>query len=205
MATSGYEVFQIYVAIKSHFNSKYDYFKYHGLVKVTYESYLKRNDTQFFERVGQKVYSKQIASFMVANFVEKNDMWIGTFIDDYDGANETYLNWRIRLNQLYKNYEEDIKNIISFCQERTLAIQDIFEYNPRKHPIIFRFMMEEVIDKETFILLDNTIGFVKPLTRKYKDDLIWNKKITDINNYAPFIQYDPKRIKGLTNKLRSPQ
>lgn len=202
---TGYEVYQIYVAVKSHFGTDFDYFKYAGQTKTKYETYLKRKDRYFFEKVGKKVYDKAIVAFMVANFAEDSEMWIGTFIDDFDRANDRYLKWRIRLNQLYTNYENDLDNIILFCQEKELAIQDIFVYNPSKHPIIFRFMMEEIIDKETFILLDHVIGFIKPLTKKYGDDLIWTKQINRINKYAPFIRFDSKRVKVLTKKLRSPQ
>lgn len=202
---TGYEVYQIYIAVKFHFGGQFDYFKYNGQVKTKHESYLKRRDKVFFEKVGKKVYDKAIVAFMVANFAEDSEMWIGEFIDDFDMANDRYLKWRIRLNQLYQNYENDLDNIISFCDEKGLAIQDLFVYNPSKHPIIFRFMMEEIIDKETFILLDHVIGFIKPLTKKYGDDLIWTKQINRINKYAPFIRFDSKRVKVLSNKLRSPQ
>ena len=46
-----YEAYKIYHALKLHFNSDYDYNKYHGKAKVTVDSYLKRKDKPFFAKV----------------------------------------------------------------------------------------------------------------------------------------------------------
>lgn len=60
-------------------------------------------------------------------------------------------------------------------------------------------MLEGIIDRETFILLDDVINFIPALDDKYKGDIIWDKEIKLINNYRPFIRYDLKRVEGLTN------
>lgn len=200
---TGYEVFQAYIGVKSHFNGSYDFIKYRGITNVSYDSYEKRRDIGFFKFAALKINERDVVAFFVANFVENPNVWIGDLIDNFAQGNATYKEWRIKLNRLYDTYQEDLDNIISFISEKDLDIQEIFRYNTSNYPIIFRFMVEGIIDRETFILLDDVIGFLPSLDEKYKGDIIWDKEIKLINKYRPFIRYDLKRVKGLTNsKLR---
>lgn len=196
---TGYEVYQAYVGVKSHFNSNYDFIKYRGRVKPNYDSYEKRRDKGFFQYCANKVTEREIVTFFVANFVEDSNAWIGDLIDNFDQGNDIYRTWRVKLNRIYETYDEDLENIISFISDKKLDIQELFRYNTNNYPIIFRFMLEGIIDRETFILLDDVINFIPALDDKYKGDIIWDKEIKLINNYRPFIRYDLKRVEGLTN------
>ena len=53
----GFDAYKTYLAIKQHFTSGYDYFKYNGKVKAKIESFLKRKDKFFFRKL-QKRYDK---------------------------------------------------------------------------------------------------------------------------------------------------
>ena len=48
----GYNAYKTYVALKNHFKSdSYDYFKYKGKARVKEETFLKRKDKFFFEKI----------------------------------------------------------------------------------------------------------------------------------------------------------
>ena len=42
--TEGFDAYKVYLALRQHFTSVYDYFKYNGKVRAGVESFLKRKD-----------------------------------------------------------------------------------------------------------------------------------------------------------------
>ena len=52
----GYEAYKKYLAIKLHFTKdRYDYFKFNGQTKASYESFIQRNDKYFFIKTARKL------------------------------------------------------------------------------------------------------------------------------------------------------
>ena len=76
-----FDAYKIYMALKAHFNSDYDFNKYGGKTTVTKQSYLKRKDKFFFGRVARK-YKEQVKDFFISNFLVKEKGYIGSFNED---------------------------------------------------------------------------------------------------------------------------
>ena len=72
-----FEVYKIYLALKLHFSSDYDYIKYNGKVNASLASYQKRKDQFFFKKLARIYNKEQIEHFFVSNFIENEKMWIG--------------------------------------------------------------------------------------------------------------------------------
>ena len=51
----GFDVFKVYLAVKLHFTSNYDYFEYDGKVNCKLETFTKRNDRYFFHKLTQNM------------------------------------------------------------------------------------------------------------------------------------------------------
>ena len=81
---SPFEVYSNFLAFKNHFTKKnYDYFKYCGKTRASLDSFHKRKDRYFFEKISRQKNDEEIKSFFVANFAECNDperLWIGDII-----------------------------------------------------------------------------------------------------------------------------
>jgi hypothetical protein len=196
---TGYDVYNHYQSLKQHFTSKYDYFKYHGKLKNhSVDSYIKRRDRDFFEAVARKVKDKEVVPFLVANIMNNDTVWIGDLIADFDGAYAVFLDWKKRMVNLYKTYEEDLDNICDFVEEKKLALPSLFKYNCSNYPVVFRFMVERIIEKETFIILDDIIGFVAKADKHLAGDIVWDDQIIRLKNYKPFIYYDEQKCKDIT-------
>ena len=75
----GFDAYKTYLALKRHFTSDYDYFKYNGKVRAGVESFLKRNDRFFFRKLAKKYDDKELVDFFVSNFIV-SDNWIGNLI-----------------------------------------------------------------------------------------------------------------------------
>jgi hypothetical protein len=199
----GYKVYQSYIALKAHFQEgRYDWFKYNGKIKTNYQSYERRNDKYFFEAVGRKISNKDVVPFLVANIINDDNVWIGDLIEDYDKAHKIFAKWKKKMLSLYQVYAEDLENINDFLKDKKLDINELFVYNSG-HPLIFRFMIQEMIEKETFILLDDLIHFIPKMDKKI-NDIIWKDEINRINRYRHFIKYDESKVRSITKSILLP-
>ena len=103
-----YEAYKIYHALKLHFNSDYDYNKYHGKAKVTVDSYLKRKDKPFFAKVARKYLTPEnTKNFFISNFIVNPKGWVGNFneqnYDDYRKRNQSLkYNYKNELSELFQ-------------------------------------------------------------------------------------------------------
>ena len=60
--------------MKRHFTTdSYDYVKYHGKIKASYEKFRTRNDAYFFEKLSRKENPEHL---MLANMIVKPNAWI---------------------------------------------------------------------------------------------------------------------------------
>ena len=66
MNMDAFDAYKVYIALKSHFNSDYDFNKYHGKTSVSLDSFLKRSDRHFFGKVGRK-YKDDTPDFFISN------------------------------------------------------------------------------------------------------------------------------------------
>ena len=66
----GFDVFKIYLAIKNHFTTDYDYIKYGGKVTAKLDSFTKRPDRYFFHKLSKRFNKDDVLDYFVANFLK---------------------------------------------------------------------------------------------------------------------------------------
>ena len=71
--TEGFEAYKTYLALKRHFTSDYNYFKYNGKIRASEESFLRRNDRFFFRKLSKKYNKEELVDFYVSNFIISNN------------------------------------------------------------------------------------------------------------------------------------
>ena len=100
--------------MKNHFTkSSYDYFKYCGKSRASINSFHKRKDRYFFEKMSRQKSDDEIKAYFVANFVECNDperLWIGEIIAN---GEEHYVNWLKRIQSLTYVFKTESEVFIS--------------------------------------------------------------------------------------------
>ena len=111
-AKFGYESYQLYLGIKLHYNSDYDFNKYNGKVSASFESYLKRSDKFQFSKL-RKQHGENLKDFYIANFMYK-DYWIGDLFGEE--AKENYTEWK-KYNQSLLYCFEKISDILTHLKE----------------------------------------------------------------------------------------
>lgn len=174
-----YRAYQIYVAVKNHFNSDYDFFKYRGNVRVTKISFDKRNDRKFFELISHKFSYKEILEIFVANYIDNCDFWIGDIVSE-----ETLTIWKSWKGRIQNfNYWFSMDCEIIFSND----IKTLFSCKNNSHPLLLKLVLQKKIMLESIVVLNELIPFLDKWNEKLKDDPLWQQFYIKCKKYTPFL------------------
>jgi hypothetical protein len=186
-----FESYQKYLALKNHFtNKKYNYFTYNGKVKANLQSFYKRKDRFWFEKLSRNKTDEEILNFFVANFASCDDpqsLWIGQIIKE---GEDNYKNWMRKTQSLSYIFKEEISIFNSKNFDEMFSIQG------NKHPLIIKNYLQKKISLETLIILNNILEYTKEFDKKLQDP-VWEFVSMRIEKYTPFIHIDVNKFKQL--------
>lgn len=195
---SGFETYELYISLKSHFSSKrYDFHKYNGKIKAKYSSYEARPDRFFFEKIGRRYSKEKLIDIFVSNFVERPDMWIGDVLDTE--AEEIYTLWLQKIESLTYNFSEECGDMLAWLEKKGKKFNDLFKIEGHDHPLIVKMALQRVLSLETFIILDMILGFCSRFDKKL-DDPIWERFFLKVVKYAPFLKVDVGKCRQILLK-----
>lgn len=186
---SAFEVFRTYVAIKTHFTTdRYDYFRYgNNLNRVTPESFNKRNDIYFFERLGTQYKEKDIVEFFVSNFIVNSNFYIKNM------DSENLMEWRRRQQSISYLFKTDLENITNECGTLNNALQ----CQRGTHSKALRMFLGGHIMLETLVMLNRLTKFANRYDNIIGDDVIWKRMSKTLKKYDPFVTFDTSKAKKL--------
>lgn len=181
---NSFEVFQIFNALKQHFNSSYDYFKYNGKIKNSVERFNKLTEPQ---RYPYKKISEHNNPFnlILSHLLHDPKVWIGNIKDG-----DIYKNWAKKQEALTYNFKNDLEKI---------DLEDFFVIDGN-HPKLLIKVLGEVISLETLIILNTISEFFEDWTKAIKDDIVWPSIKNKALKYAPFIKIDREKFRGILIK-----
>ena len=180
---SAYNVYETYLALRQHFtNPNYDYFRYSGKVRTNIDSFNKRRDRYFFEKLSRKKTEAEVINYFVSNFIQSSDpskMWVGELKTNGD---ENYLNWKTRTQSLSYRFKQEL-NILT---EKIHLYEALFSENG-SHPRIIKQYLGGKVSIETLVILDDLTSFMKKLN---VNDVVISLVIHKVKKYRPFLSYD---------------
>jgi len=179
-----WEAYKIYLGLKLHFNSDYDYQRYGGKSRASKQSFLNRKDRSFFARVARK-YKDSVKDFFIANFLVNQKGWIGNFND------LNYTEWNKRKQSLTYTFNNEMT---SLCQLEN-NFDDIFKIENNTHPIIIKEFLAKRVSIETLIILQDLVNYIKDFDKKLSDDLVWPDIRRLIVKYSVFLNIDIQKCK----------
>ena len=183
----GFDAYKTYLALKQHFTSDYDFFKYNGKVRANVESFLKRNDKFFFRKLAKKYKKDDLIEFFVSNFIV-SDNWIGNLISQE--SEDNYVQYKRRMESLSYNFNCDLSFLFDYASRNGIEINKLLLVEDGNHPILLKLLFQKKIGIETIIILDDTLKFIRYWDAKL-DDIVWEEKKRLIKKYRIFIKYDP--------------
>ena len=193
----GFNAYKTYLAVKNHFTTSYDFFKYNGKVSAKTDSFLKRRDKFFFTKLERKYTPDQIRELFVSNFADGEDFWVGNVLTLK--AEEVYNNWRKRQDSLSYIFEQDLIFLKDYYDERNLDFQSLFVME-NGHPILLRCVLRNDIYVETMVIVDNVLNYTKKWN-KVLTDPVWIEFKKRMEKYRPFVNFDPKKGKEILRKV----
>lgn len=184
----GLTAYKNYLAIKNHFNTNYDYFKYNGKLKVSNDSFLKRRDKFFFAKLERLYKGNELTYFFVANFVDSDNSWSGSLVGSE--SEMKFINWKKRIQSLKYNFKTECEKIKNEMEKENIKFNELFMVLEGNHPYLLRWYLGKHISLETFTIMDGVLNFTKQWTLDLKDDIIYYSARDLSLNYKPFLQVD---------------
>jgi len=196
----GFDAYKTYLALKRHFTSDYDYFKYHGKVRAGVESFLKRNDKFFFRKLAKKYDDKELVDFFVSNFIV-SDNWIGNLISQE--SEDNYVRFKKRRESLSYHFDTELRWLVDHCRNHDLELNKLLLVEDNNHPLLLKFLLQKKISIDTIIIMDSVLNFLHHWDKNL-DDIVWEEKKRLITKYNKFLTYDPfvyrKKLKEIINE-----
>ena len=191
-----FDTYKAYLGLKNHFTKeKYDYVKYCGKSRASIESFYKRRDRFFFEKISRQKNDEEVIDFFVANFVSCDDpqsLWVGEIMRN---GEDNYTNWKRRTQSLSYVFKEEVENIFSGKD-----FDKMFEVKGTTHPQIIKEHLQENISLETLIILEKILGFKKIFDKKLEDP-VWKFLSMRMKKYNSFLNINVLQFRKLLKKI----
>lgn len=171
---------QLYIALKLHFTSNYDYFKYKGKLKQPVD-FTKRNDKYSFAKLSRH---RDPRNLLLANLSVKPTIWVG---DLFTSESEQRFRKMIgRWESLPYIFKEDLKKLDNFD----------FTVKDHQHPQLLKLYLQKKICVETLCILNKLVLFSENWNVELTDP-VWRSMSYIIPKYEPFIEYNLDKMKGI--------
>jgi hypothetical protein len=187
---TAFDTYALFLALKQHFTQdSYDFFKYHGKTRANKESFIQRKDRFQFQKLSRKYDANEMQDFLVANLL-KGKSWVGEFLDDE--AHDHYMAYLKRKQSLAYTFTNELDNFFSKePPEQAFRIGEAW----RSIPPILNYRMCGDLSVESYIILDDFLGFAKVLDRKMSEDYLWHNYNKPAQKFRPFLKYDREKMK----------
>ena len=189
------DAYRQYLALKNHFTKdSYDYHKYCGKSRATVQSFYKRKDRFWFEKVARQKTDQEVIEFFVANFVSCPDpetLWIGEMIKE---GEERYTNWKKKVQSLSYVFKEESEELFSQTK-----VDEVFQCS-KSHPLILKKFLSGKISLETMVIYNRIFLFGNDYDKKLQDP-VWQTVSRKIRKYNPFLNIDVQRYKSILKNV----
>ena len=191
-----FDVYKSYLGLKNHFTKeKYDYHRYGGKSRASLESFYKRKDRFFFEKLSRQKDDTQVIEFFVSNFVTCDDpqsLWIGEIVRN---GEQNYTDWKRRLQSLTYTFKSEIENVFT-----NRDFDGMFKIEGKRHPPVVKEHLAKTLSLESMVILNKIIGFKKDFDNVL-DDPVWKFLSMRINKYDSFIHIDVFKFKSILKEV----
>lgn len=185
---NGYEAYKEYLALKQHFTKPtYDYIKYNGKVRSNQDSFNKRKDKVFFDKLAKH---ENVHNFLIANLVKDPKVWIKELAYS-ENAEQIYLEWKKRQQSLSYLFKTELGKLDEEFNSNFKMTKN------ESHPLLFRLYLAEVVSLETLCILLEITKAKKYWDQAMEYDPIYESLKLSIEKYTPFINFDRDKFKKI--------
>ena len=181
-----FDIYVYYLALKRHFTSSYDFFKYNGKVKANTMSFENRKDKFFFYKLSKR---KDARDLILANLVVKPNVWAGDLLGD--NAVEIFQQWSKRKQSFTYHYKSELSELNDDFNSN-------FIVEDGQHPRLLKLYNMRSISLETLCVLCDVTGCLKYWDNTISDTIVYPDINKTVKKYSPFLDYDRVKLKQIT-------
>lgn len=179
-----------YLALKRHFtNDSYDYHKYNGKIKASFDKFQTRNDAFFFFKLSKR---SDRHHFMLSNIVKNPNIWVRDLCED--SAENTYLDWKKKIDGLTYQFNIDLGKLKEDYKSNYVVTES------GQHPYLMSLFLQKQISLETFSILTNMSKVFDYWEKEIVDKFISRDIIRLSKKYYPFLEIDNKKFQDVVKK-----
>lgn len=190
-----FDAYRQYLALKNHFSKpKYDYHRYAGKSRASIESFNKRKDRYWFEKISRQKTDKELIDFFIANFISVDDpstLWIGSIIRTGD---DCYNQWVKRQQSLKYIFKEQSNELLS-----NYNLEELFDCSKNHPPILKKFLSSEV-SPEVLVIFEKIFSYSKSFDKTLLDP-VWETVSLKVKKYSPFLNIDVGEYKTILRTI----
>jgi hypothetical protein len=190
-----FDCYKTYLALKNHFTKdSYDYHKYCKKTRASIQSFYKRKDRFWFEKMSRQRDEQEVENFFVANFVSCNDpetLWIGEIMRE---GEDRYQNWQKKVQSLSYVFKEESQTLLEDNK-----FDEVFNCS-KGHPPLLKKFLSGNISLETLVIYDKIFLFGNKFDKKLQDP-VWETVSRRIKKYSPFLHIDVLRFRKILKEL----
>tara|TARA_R110000782_G_scaffold59998_9_gene124277 strand:+ start:3446 stop:4048 length:603 start_codon:yes stop_codon:yes gene_type:complete len=175
-----------YLAMKRHFTSDgYDYIKYRGKIRASFEKYRTRNDAYFFEKLSRKDDPEKL---MLSNMIVKPNAWIREIIEQE--GDDRYMEWQRKIDTLSRIFKSEINLLDDNFQANFTSVNG-------QHPLIMMMYLQKKVSLETLTIMSHIANIFPYWDKEIVDKIVARDIIRLTRKYKPFLEIDEKKFKDL--------
>jgi hypothetical protein len=175
--------------MKKHFtDAKYDYHKYNGKIRASYDKFRTRNDAYFFAKLSERDNPEKL---MLANFIVKPDIWIRTILEQE--GEDRYTEWQRKIDSLSRVFSQDLNQLDDNYQANFTSVNG-------QHPLLITLYLQQKITLETITILATISNIFPYWDKEIVDKIVAGDIIKLIRKYRPFLEIDEKKFKDFVRK-----
>lgn len=186
------EAFRVYVdylALKRHFTTdSYDYKKYNGKVRASFDSFQTRNDAFFFYKLSRK---KDWHNMILANILKNNNVWIREILEE--SGERIYAEWEGKMDSLTYTFKDDLSRLKDNYADNFIPVNG-------QHPYIMSLYLQNKISLETFTILSNISNIYDRWSNEIVDKVVARDIIRLSKKYYPFLEIDRKKFSEIVKE-----
>ena len=162
--SKAFEAYKEYLALKQHFQGKYDYQKYSGKLSVKESTFEARKDKLFFQKLAKH---PDWRGFLIANLSKDEKSWIRT-IAYSEESERIYKNWLRKQQSLQYLVKQDLDKLEPDFNKN-------FIVKNNEHPPLLKMFLSNDIQFETFCVLVDCTGAMKYWCNEMPYCPIWSE------------------------------
>jgi hypothetical protein len=184
-----FRVYVDYLALKRHFTTdSYDYQKYNGKVRASFDSFSTRNDVFFFYKLSKK---KDWHNMILANILKNPNIWVREILEE--NAETIFAEWEGRIDSITYIFKNDLSRLKENYADNFIPVNG-------QHPYVISLYLQNKISIETFTILANISNVYERWSKEVVDKIVAGDIIRLSKKYYPFLEINRKKFSDIVKE-----